>query len=112
MLQLTWSQERQSGEVARDLLGAAIILFLTAKRLFFPAILPQVPFAAWLDSPGGWNLPLRMAVPLVILGITLLCALWMRERHSPSNVLFCCVVAVTDATLTLIVCGVKSWGAA
>jgi hypothetical protein len=93
-------------------LGAAIILFLTAKSLLFQTILTQVPSAAWLDIPGGWSLPLRMAVPLVILGITLLCAFWMRKRHSPSNVLFFCVVAVTDATLTLIVCGVKSWGAA
>jgi hypothetical protein len=111
VLQLTWSQERQSGEVARALLGAAIILFLTAKSLLFQTI-TQVPSAAWLEIPGGWSLPLRMAVPLVILGITLLCALWMRKRHSPSNVLFCCVVAATDATLTLIVYGVKSWGAA
>lgn len=110
VLELTWSQEKQSKEVAQALLGTAIILFLTAKSLLFPAIFTYVPFSAWLDIPGGWSLSLRISVPLVILGIALLFGRWVRKRHSPSNVLYYCVVAVTDATLTLIIYGVNFWG--
>jgi hypothetical protein len=39
-------------------------------------------------------------------------ALWVRKRHSPSNVLFYCMEAVTEATLTLIIYGVSLWGTA
>lgn len=93
------------------LLVIAILSYQMLKVLIFPTIVDYVPFSAWVDVPGGWQLPLRIGVPIGILGISIAIADWLRRRSMPSTLRYYLAVVLLDTILTLAIYGVNFMGA-
>lgn len=105
--------ETESAErpLSRVLLVVGLLVYQVVKILFMPAILSYVPFSAWLDIGETPAMVLRIITPVLIFGIGLLLAEWVRRRgETVSTVLYYFVVTGIDATLTLLVYGVNFIG--
>jgi hypothetical protein len=91
-------------------LMVAISIYLVMKLLFLPTMTTYVPFSAWLPVPSILEGPFQLGVPVLILLLAILVANRVRLRYSASAVLFYVALALTDATLTLVVYGVNWMG--
>lgn len=105
------NDEDLTNKISLILLVISILLYQTLKVLIFPTIIDYVPFSAWIDVPLGWQLPLRIGIPIAILGISIIIAEWLRRRYSPSTLRYYLAVVLIDTALTLAVYGVNFMGA-
>ena len=96
---------------SRILVAIAIISFELSKLLFMPTIVEYLPFSAWIDIPADWQLFVRIATPLVILGIALIVAEWLRRKRTSSTLPYFFTVVIVDTVLTLSIYGVTFLGA-
>lgn len=90
----------------------AISAYWFAKTFMFPAIFEYVPFSAWIPViPEGWELGLRLGVPLLISSLGLYAALrvtYLSEQRSP--LFFMLIFGLVDGVMTLAIYGVIFWG--
>jgi len=93
------------------LLATAIILYQGSKVLIFPTMVDYVPFSAWVDVPNGWQLALRLGIPIVILGISIGVSEGFRKKSAQSTLRYYLAVVIVDTILTLAVYGVNFLGA-
>ncbi len=84
----------------------ALGLYQGVKWISLPSMAVYVPFSAWLDIPPAWQTPLQIAIPAVILGLSLFVASRVARRRNPSTVLFYVVTGLVDALCTLAIYGV------
>ena len=87
----------------------AVLLYQSTKLLLMPTVASHVPFSAWTYVPGGWELPLRIGVPLAILGLAIVVAAFVRKRTASVWLLYLSM-ALTDMILTLALYGVSLLG--
>ncbi|MCP4356478.1 MAG: hypothetical protein GY796_00470 [Chloroflexi bacterium] len=100
------------GWVTLILLFIALALYYATKLSFLPTVLDYVPFSAWLDISLVWQNFLLVAVPIILFGLAVLTAEWIRrKRVSTSVILYFIIICLVDATLTLAVYGVSFMGA-
>ncbi len=94
------------------LLILSFISYQVVKVLFWPFMTVYVPFSAWMDVPTTLDVSLQIGVPIVIFGIGLLTAVWMRRQNRPymSGLLFFFITVSVDALLTLGIYGVNFLG--
>lgn len=92
------------------LLILALAVYQLMKVLTLPSILVYVPFTAWIEVPNALAGVLRAAVPLVIFGLALLTAEYVRRRKSDSAIKYYFAFAGVDAVLTLAIYGVGFLG--
>ncbi len=107
------NDEDLNNKASQAILGISILLYQGTKILIFPTIVNYVPFSAWVDIPVSWQLPLRIAIPLFILGLGVAVSEWQRRRSKllPSTLRYYFTVAIFDMVLTLAVYGVNFLGA-
>jgi len=105
------NDEDMTNKTSLILLVIAILSYQILKILIFPTMVDYVPFSAWVDVPGGWQLALRIGIPMIILGIAIGIAEWLRRRSTPSTLRYYLVVVISDTILTLAVYGVNFMGA-
>ena len=94
------------------LLLISLISYQFAKVLFWPFMMVYVPFSAWMDVPDSMTLVLQIGVPIVIFGVGLLTAVYIRKQKNPymSGLLFFFITTTIDGLLTLGVYGVNFLG--
>ncbi|NIM96139.1 MAG: hypothetical protein GTO18_20775 [Anaerolineales bacterium] len=95
---------------SRIALIVAIVIYYVFKFLSLPAIATYVPFSAWMYIPASMELPLRIFIPVLILGLSLVGAYAIHKRYNTSMFLFYISVVLIDAILTLVVYGVSILG--
>lgn len=107
------NDEDLNNKASQAILIVSIILYQSTKVLIFPTIVDYVPFSAWVDFPASWQLSLRIAIPLLILGLGIGVSEWRRRRSKllPSTLRYFFTVAILDMTLTLAIYGVNFMGA-
>jgi len=107
------NDEDLSNKVSQALLVIAIFLYQGSKALVFPTIAEYVPFSAWVDIPAAWQIPLRILIPLLILGIAVGGSELVRRRgkSQSSTLRYYLSVTIIDMILTLAVYGVNFLGA-
>lgn len=107
------NDETLDNRISQIILIISLLLYQGTKVLIFPTIVEYVPLSAWIDIPFSWKLSLRIATPLLILGIAV--AIAERKRRvsqAPSSTLsYYFTVALVDMILTLSVYGVNFLGA-
>ncbi len=88
-------------------LTLALMTLWGIKLGFLPGMLEHVPFSAWLPAIPSWlNSPLRLGVPVLIGGLSILVARYYAHRRVESSpFLFLIVYAVLDGVLTMAVYG-------
>ena len=94
------------------LLVISLLFYQFIKVAFWPFIMVYVPFSAWMDVPNSASMLLRIGVPIVIFGIGLITAVYIRKRKNPymSGLLFFFITTTIDGLLTLGVYGVNFLG--
>jgi len=105
------NEESLDNVASRVLLVIAVISFHGSKALFMPTIIEYVPFSAWIDLPPEWLLSVRIGVPLIIFGIALTIAEWLRRKFGPSTLRYFISIVLVDTALTLAIYGVNFLGA-
>ena len=81
------------------------------KYLFLPSLITYVPFSAWIYISQKMALPLRLGMPLFILGFGGWAAYRIQQRHVGSLIRPYISLTLTDALLTLAIYGVTLQGA-
>lgn len=90
----------------------AVILALAtlwvSKLGILPGITSYVPFSAWIPFlPSSLSLPLRIATPLIILGLAIAGALWFTRKYERKPIFeFFFAYCIIDGILTMAVYGV------
>ncbi len=110
---LAKNDENVSDSASQIILAISILLYQGSKVLVFPTIVNYVPFSAWIDIPVPWQFPLRIIIPLLILGISIgfMEKLRKRGKDSPSTLRYYFIVVLLDMLLTLAIYGVNFLGA-
>jgi hypothetical protein len=109
---VVWRLMRNDEDVSfrssQILLLIALLSYQISKLLFLPDILLYVPFSAWIDVPSRTGSVLKVAVPLLILAISLGAAEWRRRKKPspPSALGYYVLVIIVDTVLTLAIYGV------
>ena len=110
---LVRNDEDLTHRASQVILVVSLLLYQISKVLVFPTVVDYVPFSAWTDIAGGWELPLRILVPLIVFGISIAIAERSRRRSKdlPSTLRYYFVVVFLDMTMTLGIYGVNFLGA-
>ncbi|MCP4142817.1 MAG: hypothetical protein GY755_21455 [Chloroflexi bacterium] len=110
---LVRNDEDLEDRISQIILVISVILYQATKLLVFPSMARYVPFSAWMDVASVWEVPLRIIVPISILGISIFVAerLRRRSKDSPSTLRYYFIVVFLDMALTLAVYGVNFLGA-
>ena len=110
ILRLAHNDEDVTQRLSQFLLVLALLSYQISKLLFLPDMLTYVPFSAWLDLSEGVGVVLRIAVPIIIIGLGIAAAEWRRRRRRndspPSSLAYYMTVIIVDTLLTLSVYGV------
>jgi hypothetical protein len=107
---LIQDQESVTEPLSWIFLIVALLIYQTIKFVTLPTMVTYVPFSAWLYIPAGLEFPLRIAVPILIIIISVLVANAVRKRRSNSTLVFYLSMTLTDAILTLAIYGVNFLG--
>lgn len=107
------NDEDLTNKVSRVILVISILMYQGSKFLIFPTMAEYVPFSAWVDIPAAWQFPLRIGIPLLILGFGIAFSERLRKRSKslPSTLRYYIVVVLIDMVLTLGIYGVNFMGA-
>lgn len=110
---LVKNDEDLGNRVSQILLVISILMYQGSKILIFPTMVAYVPFSAWVDIPSAWQFVLRIAVPLVILGVSIGVAEGFRRGKDTqvSTLTYYFAIVVVDTVLTLAIYGVNFLGA-
>ena len=110
---LARNDEDLNDRASQIILVISILLYQGSKVLVFPTIVDYVPFSAWVDISSLWEVPLRIMVPLGILGFAIFIAERLRRRSKdlPSTLRYYLIVVFLDMALTLAIYGVNFLGA-
>ena len=105
-------EDTLSDPITLILLLISLISYQFIKVSFWPFMMIYVPFSAWIDVPDSMNQLLQIGVPIVIFGIGLLTAVYIRKRKNPymSGLLFFFITTTIDGLLSLGVYGVNFLG--
>jgi hypothetical protein len=99
----TTNESEVSDPRGRIALGAAMLLHLVGKVLFFPGLLAQVPLSSLL-SPLPSQLLGRWVLPLLLAALSAgAMRLYLRRARSESILIAYLVYAIVDSLLTLVI---------
>lgn len=109
-----WKLAREQEDLSQAsswiLLTIAFLVYQFIKLLTIPALVSYIPFSAWVEIPPDWETALRIGVPLVIFGISVGVAEFVRRRRTQSTLVYYIVLTVVDGLLTLGIYGVTFLG--
>ncbi|GMR09595.1 MAG: hypothetical protein BMS9Abin28_0414 [Anaerolineae bacterium] len=107
------SQDELAGLGGILSLALALLLLWAVKLAILPAIQTYVPFSAWIPVIPIWlHKPLRIGVPALIAGLSILAAwAYLARKSEGSPYRFVAIYAIVDGLLTMAVYGVFIYGA-